>query len=165
MRKKGFSLVEIVVTVAIMGILAGISFPMMHSVREKSRLREATEQIQQELWHAFLSARSQGAVFQVSAYKGENRFHCGKEDSHSSIQPAPCLTAEDEGDADVFLPKGITIQDTLCLQYHPPYGTLQSCAMGEDAQGAFVIVLKDKEQSRALRVYEKTGLMEIFATP
>jgi prepilin-type N-terminal cleavage/methylation domain-containing protein len=65
----GFSLVEILITVALIGIIAGIALPLLGNVGESIKLGEATREVERELQTARMTAVSANQPMRV-------RFDC-----------------------------------------------------------------------------------------
>ncbi len=59
-RKKGFTLVELLVVIVILGIITGISIPLIRSLTEKNRQREYT---------TYLNTLKQSAKLYVNSYE------------------------------------------------------------------------------------------------
>ncbi len=108
-RKKGFTLIELVVVIAIMGVLASFLLPSFSELIKKQKLEQATEQVKNDLrvvqnraltgtkqdeysgWGLILSANSQTYQF------------CGRTDSG-------CIN--ESGLPTQSLPEGIVIKQT-----------------------------------------------------
>lgn len=67
--RRGFTLVEILVVLAIIGILLVLSFPSMESVFKGTRLTQAGEQLRSQLVLAQQTAATRGRAVEVHFYK------------------------------------------------------------------------------------------------
>ncbi len=73
-QQKGFTVVELMVTVAIVGILLGIGLPAFGSLVERQQLRSSVEALASDLRRARSEAIARGPVARVEAsfYAGSN---------------------------------------------------------------------------------------------
>ena len=68
-KKKGFSLVELLVVIAVIGVIAAIAIPAMSNVFENSRTAKARRNAQ-NLASTYAAARAAGAVFTSTTAAG-----------------------------------------------------------------------------------------------
>ena len=73
-QHKGFTVVELMVTVAIMGILLGVGLPAFGSLVERQQLRSSVETLASDLRRARSEAIARGPAARVEAafYAGSN---------------------------------------------------------------------------------------------
>jgi len=67
-RRKGFSLIELAIVVSIMGIIVAIGAPKLRSVRDRSNLRAARDQIAAALATARAAAVQKGTTARFRSY-------------------------------------------------------------------------------------------------
>jgi prepilin-type N-terminal cleavage/methylation domain-containing protein len=59
-RRRGFTLVELMLVLAIIGVIAGLSWPVLKSTFELARLKSGAEQVQSAFGHAKVDAMNKG---------------------------------------------------------------------------------------------------------
>ncbi|MCP5113935.1 MAG: prepilin-type N-terminal cleavage/methylation domain-containing protein, partial [bacterium] len=59
-ERRGFTLVEMLVVLTILGLLVGMSWPSVHRLLSRSRVKEAAKQVRTELGEARLRAIESG---------------------------------------------------------------------------------------------------------
>ncbi|MFQ6084089.1 MAG: Tfp pilus assembly protein FimT/FimU [Candidatus Aminicenantia bacterium] len=69
MKEKGFSLLEVLTAISIMGILLTLSLPALQRMAPKYQLKRATREITSRLTYAKNKAIFQGTKFKVKFYK------------------------------------------------------------------------------------------------
>jgi hypothetical protein len=125
--KSGFSLVELLVVIAVLGVVAGLAIPSLAGVIEKGRSAKVVQQAQ-SVALTFSSARSAGAVFtnpsresivdaltRPGGVRGSGVFS----DVSFSV-PIPNGEVEELRSSPCLVEK--TLPDgTLLLEFHPVY--------------------------------------------
>jgi len=79
MKKKqssGFTLTELMITVAIIGILASIAVPSFQDMIERNRLKEAVESLKSDLMFARTEAIKRSANVTISRKTGDDGAWC-----------------------------------------------------------------------------------------
>lgn len=74
MKQKGFTLIELMVVVVILGILAGIAVPKMFGLSDKSKVSEAPQVLKtyETLQQAYIAEKSQiGTMLSITFVKPE----------------------------------------------------------------------------------------------
>jgi prepilin-type N-terminal cleavage/methylation domain-containing protein len=90
-RSRAFTLIEIMIVVAIMGIVMAMSVPIVYKVWRKAPMREAVKDIVEVCSHARARAIMQGTVTEVVFHPKENRLGlaAGGSASQSSRDATP----------------------------------------------------------------------------
>lgn len=71
-RQRGLSLVELMVTIAVLGILASVALPAYNNLIERTRIRAATEAVTDLLQFSRLESIKQNRDFQIVGTNGAN---------------------------------------------------------------------------------------------
>lgn len=69
-RARGFTIVELMVTIAILGILAAVAAPSFTSIMERWRVRSAVENLESSLYFARSEAIKLGGQIEVQPQSG-----------------------------------------------------------------------------------------------
>ena len=144
-KQQGFSLVELVLVMAVLGTLVAVGLPVMKDMTEGIKLNEASRMVERELQTARLQAVSVNRVLRVRLNCPANGYLRTVEvTGTASIDNATdrCMTARfpfPAGDTDLMtrpnfdgpvhvLPDGAAV-NTLVLQFSPD-GTAATVAAG-----------------------------------
>lgn len=133
-RQRGMTLTEILVTLAIIGLLVGIGLPTYTSQMPKYRLNAATRQVLTDLWLARKLAMSEVHVVQVRFRRPHHYQIWQDRNDNGRINPGE-LTTKDVSH------HGVTLQANNRPRFHPT-GTVSNLA---------TIVLRHRSAPKRLR--------------
>lgn len=83
-NQKGFSLIELIVVMAIMGIAAGIAVPVYNNMKPQIRLNGAARQVMGDLMWARMRAISQNNEFKIF-FLDNHRYRILDDDDNNGI--------------------------------------------------------------------------------
>lgn len=93
-RSSGFTLTELMVTVAIIGILASIAVPSFQDMIERNRLKEAVESLKSDLMFARTEAIKRSTSINVAVVENDSNWCYGVNDDDTICA---CGTVDDCG--------------------------------------------------------------------
>lgn len=120
---RGFTLLEIMITMTILGIVLAIGIPSMNGIMETKRLVTATEQIYEHVQQARLEAIARSSNFYVNfnadgsatwQYGFSATNNCDLSQATNTGASA-CVTIIDDGDGSVHGRNGVTDTGDLVL--------------------------------------------------
>ncbi len=85
--KRGLSLVEFLIVLAVLGILLGIGFVSLRSYQQSLIIREAATRVSTELLNIRQQARRQSVNFSFQANEGESTYRVGRSSELASLSP------------------------------------------------------------------------------
>jgi prepilin-type N-terminal cleavage/methylation domain-containing protein len=105
-NSNGFSMIELIVVLAVMGIVAAIALPNWHSLLPNYALNNATRQIQSELHHIKMRAAAENVGFQFVYAQGASGYTIQRDSKTVVTKPlADGTTITKEGTI-LFSPRG-----------------------------------------------------------
>lgn len=149
MKKNAFTLVELVITLAIMGILGALVVPSFFEYQRAKNLDISAQLIETSLSQGFSSSRATPRIFGVQALKGSSEietFECDYPDCTQKEGKSFSITTD------------VAIQDDFEVLFLPPHGDISP----DSFEGASldIEVKNGKNESRILRIYKSSGLTE-----
>ncbi len=97
--QRGFSIIELIVVIAIMGILTGIAIPVYFSLQPKFRLNGAARQIMGDLMWARMQSVSQNNEFKV--FFLQNNCIITEHKGFGSVDHIYQILDDDDGDGNI----------------------------------------------------------------
>ena len=117
--KRGLSLVEFLIVLAVLGILLGVGFVSLRSYQQSLIIREAATQIATELLNIRQQARRQSVNFSFQASANGSTYRVGRTSDLASL-------------AGKSLPPGVVFQSVPpgggVVRFDAPYGIVTSGA-------------------------------------
>ncbi|MGK0618506.1 pilus assembly FimT family protein [Meiothermus cerbereus] len=114
---KGISLLELLIVLAVLGILLGVGFVSLRSYQESLALREAATQVATELLSIRQQARRQSLDFSFQASANSPAYKVGRSSDLASL-------------ADKSLPQGVVFQSVPSgggrVTFTAPYGVVSA---------------------------------------
>ena len=164
-KQSGFTLVELVIVIALIGILYGISVPNFKGFRAEQKLIQSAQTLQHEVRSASENARSQQKVFGVSIDSSVPSFvrhECEYKDFNQTTNT--CSTPGDQvlQDGLPFFEINQVDPDTNFEVYFlPPEGKASDFETG-DLPSKSIVFTNKLGQTRTITTYLVTGLTEIY---
>jgi type IV fimbrial biogenesis protein FimT len=136
----GFSLLELVVALALLGIIASIALPSWSKLVPSFRLNSSARQVQSELHHLKLRAVAENVSFQLAYLEGASAYTVQKELKSVVTKPLPEGVIITKAGTVSFSPRGtaagnrvrLRTPDGLCKQVVvSPTGRVRICRPGD----------------------------------
>lgn len=124
--RKGFTLLELLVVLAILGLLIGMSWPSVHRLMSRSRVKEAAKQVRTELGEARLKAIESGTpqVFRFQPGTGFFEVRPKQEETAGPAVLKSALEQMSDDSVDTEPLTGAEIVDTAAYERYLPEGLL-----------------------------------------
>ena len=113
--RNGFSTIELLAGVALMGIIAAIALPNWRSLFPTYALNNSTRQIQSELHHLKMRAAAENVGFQLTYAQGANSYTIQRDSKALVTKPLAEGTTITKTGAISFTPRGTADSDRVRL--------------------------------------------------
>jgi prepilin-type N-terminal cleavage/methylation domain-containing protein len=104
--RSGFSSIELVAVIAVMGIIAAIALPNWHSLLPSYALNNSTRQIQSELHHIKMRAAAENTGFQLAYLQGASEYTIQRDSKPLQTKPLATGTSITKAGTITFSPRG-----------------------------------------------------------
>jgi len=119
MRSRGFSLIELLVVLILLGIMAGVTGPAVGRFLDTLELKKQTEKVMATIRYARLAAITHGKLLVMTASEGEEGRSLTLSGAVEEVRPLG-LSEETTLEIDplelLFLPEGYGTPGTLTLK-------------------------------------------------
>jgi type IV fimbrial biogenesis protein FimT len=112
----GFSLLEIIVALLLMGILAAIALPSWNKLEPSYRLNSSARQLQSELHHIKMRAAAENVSFQLAYDQGAAEYKIENPPNPAVGKPLPQGITISKAGTITFSPRGTAAGNRVRLQ-------------------------------------------------
>lgn len=105
-QRSGFSIIELLVVLVIIGIVAAIALPNWRSWLPSFALNSATRQIQSELHNIKMRAATENTPFQLVYFQGASEYTIERDSKPLLTKPLAPGTSITKAGAILFSPRG-----------------------------------------------------------
>ena len=114
--RDGFSTIELLAGIALMGIVAAIALPNWRSLFPTYALNNSTRQVQSEMHHLKMRAAAENVHFQLVYLQGANSYTIQRDSKALVTKPLAEGTTITEAGIMSFTPRGTASNDRVRLR-------------------------------------------------
>jgi type IV fimbrial biogenesis protein FimT len=114
--ERGFSLLEMMVAVLVLGILAAIALPSWNRLEPSYRLNSSARQLQSELQHIKMRAAAENVSFQLTYIEGAAEYTIENPTNPAVGKPLPQGITITKAGTITFSPRGTAAGNRVRLQ-------------------------------------------------
>jgi len=171
-KRAGFSLIEIMVVVGIMGLIALIGIPSIYQMAKKEGMRRAVTDMKDVLGNARAKAILSGSEVQLKFYPAENRFEItgGAPAPTSNPETAPAAPSEASTPSPNQITSGSLPADISfgmlqvnLMNYRESEWTRVRFFPNGTSDELRLVLTSDKGEARGLELEPTTGLARIVS--
>ena len=153
-QNKAFTLIELVVTMAIISIIFVISVPIFSEFQSSSRLKSASQTLEIAFGEAFSSSRSRPSYFILD---GESDLLKYKECSDS------CTCDNKINSRKINLNSGVKFRKNLHICFTPPFGDIELSSDNKENDESIIEIYN--KNSVYFKINKESGLIFRISNP